>query len=142
MPATNPLNEAERLKVRYHLGYPCTGPSAPSIQLGIAKPQMTSFMVEQAMDLLSDDACILVRELLCKLNATEQRMFAKQNELSVASVGGVTLRGAKRDERITDMLEREYQRWMDRLADMLGSPKYPYSTKVRSGRRGNVPVRG
>lgn len=141
MPATNPLNESERLKVRYHLGYPCTGPSAPSIQLGIAKPQMTLFMVEQAMDLLSDEACTLVRELLCKLNVTEQRMFAKQGELSVAAVNGITLRTSKAGERITDMLENEYRRWMDRLADSLGAPKYPYSNKVNR-RGGNVRVRG
>lgn len=141
MPATNPLDELARERVRYHLGYPTTGPSAPSIQLGIAKPAQTLFLVEQSMDLLSDTACDRVRELIAKLECTEKAIFGKQGELSAASFGSVTLRGSKKGERITDMLEAEYTRWAQRLADALGVPMYLYAKRFSGAKTGAVPVR-
>lgn len=134
MPADNPLTPKERQSVEYHLGYPITGSLAPSIQLGIVKPMQTLFLTEQAMDLLNDDACNRVRGLLCTLETVEKQMVKAIPNLGIAAINGIRFREAKVGMRHTDLLEAEYRRWAERLADCLGCPLYPYSRKVAGGR--------
>ena len=54
--------------------------------------------------------------------------------LGIAAINGIRFREAKVGMRHTDLLEAEYRRWAERLADCLGCPLYPYSRKVAGGR--------
>lgn len=140
------LTLAERERIRYHLGYLAT-PFAPSIQLGIPRPVQTMFLVEDAMSLINDKlVCDRLRRLLCQADAIEKQMFqvACQGQLGVSKLGEMELHPLKAQGALhTDSLEREYRRWTDRIADILGAPKYAYST--RNQRRGpgtTISVRG
>jgi hypothetical protein len=63
--------------------------------------------------------------------------------LGVKKAGEIELHPlSERGTLVTDSLEREYVRWSDRLADILGVPHYPFSARFR--RRGpgsSIPVR-
>ncbi len=131
------LTDQEKERCRYHLGY--LGVSyAGSISLGIPRPIQTLFLVETAMNNLVMYSEGRVRELLGRLDATEERIFSSQERLAASKLGEITLR-----DNEPDQLENEYQRWAMRLADVMGCPLYPYSKRfatVSGG--GNVPVRG
>lgn len=131
------LTLAERERIRYHLGYLAT-PFAPSIQLGIARPIQTMFLLEDALMLINDKlVCDRLRKLLCIVDGLEKKMaqVACQGELGVEQLGEMQLHPLRdRGMLHTDSLEREYRRWTDRIADILGAPKYAYST--RNQRRG------
>ena len=134
------LSIEEKSRCRYHLGYPQVQAIA-SYQLGIPKPLQATFLVETAMNQLMDDALERVRWLLQTLDESDQAIIAARPQLGVASLDGIQLRGATPGQTVTDLLEREYRRWAERLADVLGVPLYPFSTRFKaSGRGGNIPV--
>jgi len=132
------LNNAEKSRVRYHLGYLASG-FAASLQYGLPRPQQTVFMLETAMNQLVEDGALdRVRSMLAILDAIEKKMVCAIDQLVVKQLGNITMRDDHQD-----LLEKEYQRWASRLADIFGVPKYAFSD--RSRRRGpgsNVPVTG
>jgi hypothetical protein len=130
------LDPAERERVRYHMGYPGTSP-APTIALGVPTAMQTSFMVENAMNNVMGVSTDRVRTLLQILDNTEAAIVAAQCNLAAAKVGNLELRGATAGETHTDLLEREYVRFAQRLADLLGAPLYPYAQRFK-GKVGNV----
>lgn len=132
------FSAAEKERIRYHLGYLSAQPAA-SIQLGIARPIQTLFLVESAMDLLLPVAEPRVRKLLCVMDETEDRMFRGQKRLAAEQLGDLRPRA---DE--IDRLEAEYYRWACRLADIFGVPLYPLSERFMKffGQNSvNIPVR-
>ena len=90
------------------------------------------------MDYLIEPACNRVRQILNILDGIETKMVDAQDRLAAIALGGLKLR-----ENEPDRLELEYHRWTDRLADILGVPKYAFSTKNRNAGNGaaNIPVR-
>lgn len=134
------LSEHEKEQCRFHLGYPETTfgeeQAAAGIQFGMARPVQTAFILELAIGSLLTNAYAVdrVRKMLCTLEDIQQKMLCATGQLGVARVGDIELRGAKAGETHTDLLEREYDRWKNRLADALGVPLYPYSTRNRRGR--------
>lgn len=134
------LTVEEKGRIRRHLGYPVVH-AISSYQLGIPKPLQAMFLIESAMDNLMDDAFENVRGLLQKLDEFENKIFCASDQLQVARIGDMELRSAMPGQTVTDLLEREYRRWAERLADALGVPLYPFSTRFRaSGRGGNISV--
>ena len=106
---------------------------AASLQLGIPRPVQTMFLLEDAMSLLVNDfALAKMRYYLGVVANIEKKLADSVNKLEVEKVGNITMRGAKRGETGPDLLEREYIRWVKRIADMLGVPPYPYSSKFQS----------
>jgi hypothetical protein len=137
------LNEADKDKIRYHLGYLSTS-SAASIQMGIPKPVQTVFLLESAMGLLTNGYAVeRVRHIIEKLDLLECKLFKGADALNAERLGEMTLHPLRGQGKLfTDSLEGEYRRWAGRLADILGVPFYPYSTRFRRGGPGtNVPVR-
>lgn len=125
------LDNAEKERVRYHLGYMETS-FAASMQLGIPRPVQTVFLLESAMGLITDgNAVQRVRSILAHLDHIEEQMKAATCSLVAEQVGDLKLRG-----NLPDLLEREYVRWAKRLADMLGVPLYAYSDRFRKGSAG------
>jgi len=134
-----PLDDAEKERVRYHLGYPQQTALA-SIQLGIPRPLQTAFLVEQAMSLLLEAALPRVRSMLKIMDDIEAKLVDAQDRLAAIQLADLKLR-----EDEPSQLEREYVRWGMRLADVVGAPIYAYSTRYRAASTagaGNVPVRG
>lgn len=133
------LNESEKEQIRYHLGYLASS-FAASFQLGIPRPLQTVFLLEQAMSLLVNDyALARARKLLCQIQAVEDKMFLASDDVGVEELGKIVMHPLRnRGMLVTDSLEKEYRRWTDRLADMLGVPKYPYSQRTRRGGPGSI----
>jgi len=130
------LTDAEKERARHHLGYPQVQPAA-SIQWGIPRPIQTAFLVESAMNNIIAAAEPRVRSMLCTLDGLETKLIEAQDYLVAQKLEDITLRDGH-----PDLLEREYQRWAGRLADLLGVPLYAFSTKFRqAGTVSNVRVR-
>lgn len=141
------LNDQEKERVRYHLGYMGTSfggaGAAASLSFGMARPVQTMFLVEQAIQTLLTNpyAVERARKILCNLDRLEEQLMAATCQLGVESIGNIKMRGAARGETHTDLLEREYVRWAKRLADLLGVPLYAYSDRFRGHGVRNVSVR-
>jgi len=136
------LSEEEKERVRYHLGYLETN-FAASLQLGIPRPIQTIFLVETAMSQLQNAYAVRrCRKILDALDSIEEQLLDPGVPLLYASqLGELKLRESQRGSTSTDLIEREYVRWANRLADMLGVPLYPYSARFKKSGPGNVPVR-
>ncbi len=132
------LTDAEREQVRYHLGY-LNVETAASLTFGIPRPVQTLFLVESAMDNILAVAEPRVRSMLCKLERIETRLEQTWDVTEAAAVGELRLRTGKAGETTHDLLEREYVRWAKRLADQLGVPLYPFSSRFTRDSV-NVPV--
>ena len=65
-----PLSVEERDRIKYHLGFLAVSPAA-SIQLGIARPVQTLFLIEDAMDNLLEVAVPRVLQQLVILDNIE-----------------------------------------------------------------------
>ncbi len=133
-----PLNDAEKERIRYHLGY-LEVSGAASIQLGIPRPLQTVFLVEQAMNLVIENAIPRVRNILGVMDRIETKLCESLDRLAAKQLDSLTLR-----ENEPDLLEREYVRWGMRLADLFGVPLYPYSQRYKGklgSQAGNIPVR-
>ena len=132
------LSDTEKERVRYHMGY-LGVQGAASIQFGIPRPIQTVFLLESAMNNLISASEGRVREILGRLDVTEERIFAAQERLQVKRVEGVEMR-----EDEPGQLENEYVRWAKRLADGRGCMLYPYSSRFREANAvtaGSIPVR-
>lgn len=131
------LNDEEKQRIRYFLGYPAVQ-SAAALSYGMVKPLQTLFLLESAMNLLLPIAEGKVRSILGVLDGIECRLVDAQDRLAAKSVDSLTMRP---DETLA--LEDEYKRWANRLADILGVPLYAYSLRFhRQGRAyaGSIPV--
>lgn len=133
------LDDNEKERVRYHMGYLNVQPAA-SIHFGIPAAIQTLFLVDLAMELLLPSAEDRVRRLLTVLDDIECKMIGGQDYLVASQLDTLTIR----PDHI-DKLEDEYCRWASRLADEMGAPLYPGSTKFRRLNMvtaGSIPVRG
>lgn len=136
-----PLTAEEKDRVRYHLGYTSVQPAA-AIDYGIIRPVQTAFLVELAMTNLLEEALPRVRRYLTTLDELECLLAESAERLAARRLGDIELRDSE-----PDLIEREYDRWTGRLADVLGVPRYGYSSRNRPpgagpGQAGNIPVRG
>lgn len=130
------FNESEKERIRYHLGYLSVQPAA-SLQFGQPRPIQTLFLVEQAMNNILVVAENRVRRYINILDDIECKMVEGQDYLVANRLDSLEIR-----EKHIDQLETEYYRWAGRLADILGVPLYPYSTRFKNRNMpGTIPVR-
>lgn len=137
------FDDAEKERIKYHMGY--TGQStAAGLAYGLPVPIQTMFLVESAIDRLNTGSEDRVRKLITILDQVECRMEGAMDYLTVDRVDSIEIRSDQ-----IDKLEDEYCRWASRLADVLGSPLYPGSSKFRRlfgaggpNQAGSIPVRG
>lgn len=133
-----PLTPTDRERIRYHMGYPAISSNA-SIQFGLPAFTEMNFVIETAMDKLLEPSIPRVRDLLQTLDDTETNIRQAQQRLAASRLGEITM-----NEGEPDKLEREYRRWAERLADIMASPLYAYSTRFRETGAvfaGSIPVR-
>lgn len=141
---SSPLTDAVKQRIRYHMGYANIEPMIAMIN-GVAKPQQTSFLIDVALDKVLVDTIPYVMKITQQLDSIEDEIADARAYLAVEKVDTIVLRGAERGYTHTDLLEREYVRWSNRLADILGCPKYPFAARFNgtsSGGGVNVRVVG
>lgn len=136
-----PLTEAEKQLISYHLGYPLAD-STTRVGMGVPGPTKMGFLVQGQLGLVPDGLLPKARRLLCLLESVELAIQGSLDELSAEQMGNMKLRGAEKGQTVTDLKEREYCRWAQRLADLLGVPLYPYAKRFSGSRTGNIPVSG
>lgn len=136
------LSEADKERCRYHLGYLNTS-FAASLTLGIPRPVQTLFLVEDAMGLLIPQTVPRVLRVLCIMDGIEEGLVKALSQLGVSKLGELDLHPLKdQGKLVTDSLEREYVRWGNRLADILGVPHYPFSARyAKRGPGSSIPAR-
>lgn len=120
------LSLQEKVRVRYHLGYPNTDEAA-SMQLGMIRSADTSYLVELAMNNLRPEAEDLVRDLIKTVDCIEcvQRGEAI-DRMAAQRIGNLALNTME-----PEALQNENERWSKRLADALGVMVYPYGSKFK-----------
>src|ERR1700690_2790040 len=136
------FTEAEKERIRYHLGYLETS-LAPSIAFGIPKPLQTVFLLEDSLGLIQNPyAADRVRHILCLLESLEKQLFEAVKTTAASELGTMKLHPlAAQGKLYTDSIEKEYGRWARRLADIMGVPLYPYSARFKkSGPGSSIPV--
>lgn len=146
--APPPLQEHEKVRVRYFLGYPASSASNASMSVGLPAYRETSFLIENAMNAVAEHALPTVRSLLTTLEGLEQQLLKATCVLPVDAVGTIRLAGsasttarAGNGGLATDRLDAEVNRWRGRLADVLGVPLYHFSSRMQGGSVRNVRVR-
>lgn len=121
------------------MGYLSVTP-ASAITFGLPAPIQTLFLVDSAINRLVPEAEDRVRKLLSILDNIECKMVEWQDYLAASKVDNLEIRPDN-----IEQLEWEYSRWASRLADELGAPLYPGSTKFRklfqTVGAGNIPVK-
>lgn len=121
------FSEEEKDQIRYLLGYPNADPVAMQ-QLGVPASSQPMFLVNIAMERMRVTSAGRVRQHMSILEGIEKRLVDCQSRFEAKSVGEITLNP---DE--PDMLEKEYDRWGNRLANLLGVPYYPYAKRFQQG---------
>jgi hypothetical protein len=132
------ITTADKERARYHLGY-MTVTVASSFAFGIPQSTETQWMFESAITRVMPESEPRITKLLDMLDEIEAKMFCASSELFAKRAGDLE---PNLDQ--PDALEKEYVRWANRLADMLGVMPYPYSDRFAQAKAsgyGNVPVR-
>lgn len=126
------LSESEKAQTRRHLGFP--GTSAVSVYaMGMVIPMQGTFLLESAMDHLTEHSAQRVRQLLSVLDGLEQKLLKAVCYLTVESIGQIKMRPADPGKTPTDLIQKEYVRWALKLSDELGVPYYPYASAFNGG---------
>lgn len=133
------LTPEEKVRIRYHLGYPLLTDAA-SVQFGLPALTQTSFMVDNSLSRLVEPGLNYVRSISKTMDDIEVKLVEAQDRLAATRLEDLYLR---QDE--VEVLEGEYRRWGFRLADIVGAPIYPYSKRYQAAGSSavtNVSVRG
>jgi len=131
----NQLTDAIKQRIRYHMGYANISPMIAMIN-GVARPQQTSFLIDVALENVLADTIPYVMRIVQQMDSIEDEIGEARAYLAVEKVDTIVLRGAERGYTHTDLLEREYVRWSNRLADILGCPKYPFAARFNGSSTG------
>ena len=126
------FSEEEQDSIRYHLGYTNTA-VVPALALGVPAVGQPMFLVNSAMTQLREFSAGRVRQHISVLEGIERRMVDAQGRLEVAEVDSIKMRGVGDDRSEPDLLEKEYDRWGNRLANLLGVPYYPFAKRYQQG---------
>ncbi len=126
------FSEDEQDSIRYHLGYTNVAIN-PSLSLGIPALGQAIFLIKSAMLRLRESSAGRVRAQVATLESIERKMTEALKRFEAAEVDGIKLRGVNDDRTETDLLEKEYDRWGNRLANLFGVPYYPFAKRYQQG---------
>lgn len=129
------LTDAERVKVRHHMGYLNVG-EAFTFVLGAPAAVETTFIVEGAMNRVLEVALPELRRILSVLDQLEEQMIMDHELLAVRTLGEITV-----NEREQTQLTERYDYWVASLANILGCERNPFD-KRRAVASINVGVMG
>lgn len=133
------FDRAQQEQLLYHCGYTSATISS-SLSFGQPLPRETMFLIQRTIqDWDNEEAVPRILNVVSVLDKIECLMVEALDRLSVTKVSSVEIRA---DE--TSALEKEYFRWANRLADILGVPFYAYSERFKPATGvmvGNIPTR-
>jgi hypothetical protein len=117
------LTDAEKARVRYHLGY--TNIADPvAYSLGVPQATQLQVTLELNFDKLAPEGEPFVRRCLAELDCIEQQKSDFRQSLEFKRTGSVEFRGS---EAFAE-LDIQYKDWRAKLADVVGS--YPNPTSI------------
>jgi len=122
--ATAVLSQEEKTAVLIHMGYQAQQLAAASITLGIPSATQPQFLVAMALERVPESAVGRLRMCLANLARIEQRLMEIVEQVDADKIDNISLR-----EDATGALEAEYNRWVQRLSNLLGAPQNPYSER-------------
>ena len=116
-----PLTETEKHSIEYHLGW--VQDQQVLVMSGNLTVHQVLSMLRANIDRTTEDKVYRVREALCECQRVQDELKAVRKRFGVKAVGSTAL-----DNReAVELLENEYTRWTDKLADMYGGHKNAYS---------------
>ena len=117
------LTEEEKGRIRYHLGYPNIQQNT-QIALGFPAAGHTQFILETAMNRIRPSGEPLLRRALNECECIDAQLAqARRQRIQTAAVSDIILRGPEE----LSALEDQYDLWTDKLCDILGCTKNPFS---------------
>ena len=129
MPQPLRLNEQDRARVRYFMGYPNVDPHQ-AIQLGFPAATQAMFLVEQAMENLLPEAVERVLKIVTVLERIEAQEIDSLCRLKAQQLGDMKLRNDNDEATEGDKLRGEAEAWKKRLASVLGAPLNVHQTQT------------
>jgi len=118
------LSQEEKTSVLLHMGYQAQQMASASMSLGIPSATQPMFLVASALERIPESAVGELRRTLGHLERIKVRLMDIVEQLDVSEIGNIKLR-----EDATNALEREYNRWAQRLSNLLGAPLNPYAER-------------
>lgn len=119
MPAE--LTDTEKHSIEYHLGW--VQDEQVLLMSGNPVDHQIVSLLRSNINKTPANKVYRVREALCECQKIQDQLKAIRERFGVTQVGNTTL-----DNReAIELLENEYTRWTDKLADMYGGHKNAYS---------------
>lgn len=128
-PAVGQFSDVEKTRIRYFLGYPDWADAASAVVFGFPSRNQPSYILDDALNLLTPHGASTVRRALCQCEAVEAQMGAGvRDRIKASKLGEMTLNNEEFRH-----LQKQLDFWTKRLADALGSPCNAYSSMADSG---------
>lgn len=116
------LNDQEKARTRYFLGYPNWGSMTSGIHMGFPVGSQALYLVEQAFERLTDDGLDSVRSCLAQLEQIEAQMISARGRARAEKIGDIVP-----NPKELSMLWDERRSWVLQLAGVLGTEPNPYA---------------
>jgi len=127
------LTVGEKERIRYHLGYANLAQATVLHVGGIPAPYPQSWQIEANLNKILAESEPRVRDLLKKLDETEEQIFCAQKDLGASQVGNITINL----NQIAN-LKQAYRYWQGALATLTMTVVNP--TDQRFGVGANIYV--
>ncbi len=125
------LTPTEKHSIEYHLGW-VQDTQVLAMSGNVTVHQVLS-LLRSNIEKTTPDKVYRVREALCECQKVQDQLKGIRERFGVTQVGNTSL-----DNReAIELLENEYTRWTDKLADMYGGHKNAYSAEHQ--RIGGIP---
>jgi hypothetical protein len=128
------LTDAERVKIRHHLGF-LNVTEVATFFLGIPAATQQIFLIESAMNLVLPAAEPEVRRHLRILDGLEEQDIEDAELLAVVKVGEIEVN----PKELMVLFQQQYRKWRASLANLFGVRPNPYDERF-VGLGVNVPV--
>ncbi len=116
------FTDVEKALIRHHLGFPQLG--IPFIlALGVPAAGQSAFLIEDAMNRVTPAAEPKTRQILSECECIERQQQEARSRMRIAATGETVFRAR---EEMED-LESDYDLWTDKLVDIFGVNKNPFS---------------
>lgn len=119
------LTPDERVRIRYHAGYPNSQNVSTSV-LGIPSTIESLFLIENAMNNIRPEAEYQVRRILQILDGIESQMVDDLDVLVANQVGSIIINPQEQAKLIV-----AYDRWVDALCTTLAIERNPYDMRLQ-----------
>lgn len=128
------FTEQEKVRIRHHTGYMNVG-QVQTFSLGVPAAVETQFLIEGAMSRVLPEAEIEVRRIVGILDKIEAQKVEDLELLAINKIGEIDVNDAEQSK-----LDREYDKWVASLCNLLAIPRNPYDQR-KMGSTGGINVR-